>query len=74
MNLYGCMPRTTEITDWDMQRQNMEMVAVKQTQIAPIVFTLHMEFFYSYKMAAYKLSIRSYFFYNTVQNSQEAID
>lgn len=56
MNLSGCVPGSTEITELDVQRQNINMVAVKQTKIIPIVFALPMEFFYSYKMASYKLS------------------
>lgn len=45
MNLSGCVPRRTEITKLDVQRQYINMVAVKQIKIIPIVFALHMEFF-----------------------------
>lgn len=53
------MPRTTDITELDVQRQNIDMVAIKQTKIVSIAIKLklfHLEFFYSYKMAGYKLS------------------
>lgn len=45
MNLSGCVPRSTEITELDMQRQKINMVAVKKIKIIPIVFALPMEFF-----------------------------
>ena len=61
MNLSECMSGTTKIKELDMQRQNIDMLAVKQMKIAPIVFASHMEFFYSYKMPRYKLSERTYF-------------
>ena len=62
MNLFECIPRVTEITELDVQRQKIDMVEVKQMKTAPIVLSFHMKFFYSYKMASYILSQKSSLF------------
>ena len=64
-------------SDWSNRigcaETEIDMVAVKQMKIAPIVLSFHTKFFYSYKMASYILSQKSSLFFSTVQNSQEII-
>lgn len=59
MSLSGCVPRSREITELDVWKENINMLTVKKTESIPIVFALHMEVFGSYNIAGDQLSERS---------------